>query len=213
MTKRAALAGLLCCLTTQALGYAKVTDFAGQGGTNEAVLTWTTIAENENLGFNVHRSLFEGGPYQQVNAQLIPGAGTSTIPLDYTFTDTDFGRGTTFYYKMEDVDASGSSTMHGPVQVEVTGADDPARPGPGILTIRAPIPCPARDRVRLRCSGEGRAELRITALNGRMWRQQWLSLKGETTVSLSLQGAAPGIYTVSLKLGDTLATSRVVIAR
>jgi hypothetical protein len=213
MKRRAALAGFVFCLVTQALGYAKVTDFAGQGGMNEAVLSWRTITENENLGFNLYRSLFEGGPYQQVNAQLIPGAGTSTIPHDYTYTDTDFGRGTSFYYKLEDVDASGGSTMHGPIEVEVTSADGPGGSGPETLELGAPVPCPADDRVQLRCRGEGTAELRITNANGWIRREQTVRLEGTATVSLSLRGVDPGTYVVSLRLGGVTATRRLVVAR
>jgi hypothetical protein len=80
------------------------------------VVRWTTQSETDNLGFWVWRSL-DGEEYARLNDALIPGQGTSSVPVSYRYTDGDVQSGTCYYYQLEDVDVSGSGTFHGPIQV------------------------------------------------------------------------------------------------
>ncbi len=57
----------------------------------------------------------EDGEYVKINASLIPAKGSTTEGASYRYIDQTAKRGTTYYYKLEDVDMSGSATMHGPV--------------------------------------------------------------------------------------------------
>lgn len=71
---------------------------------NEAVLLeWRTESEFENQGFHLHRATEEAGPYQQITNSLIPGAGTTPIPHDYSYLDDGLLNETTYYYKLEAV--------------------------------------------------------------------------------------------------------------
>ena len=77
------------------------------------ILTWKTATEVDNAGFNIYRARSEGGLYTKINNTLIPARGNATSGAWYKFTDTP-GEGKS-YYKLEDVDYNGVSTMHGPV--------------------------------------------------------------------------------------------------
>lgn len=77
------------------------------------VLTWETSSEIDNAGFNLYRARIEGGPYTKINSALIAAKGNASSGSRYKFVDTQ-GEGR-FYYKLEDVDNYGVSTMHGPV--------------------------------------------------------------------------------------------------
>ncbi len=84
-----------------------------------AVITvdWTTASELNTAGFNLYRSEAQAGAYTRLNTDLIPG---STDPLTggaYTFTDTTAIAGHTYYYQLEDIEASGTSTRHDPYEV------------------------------------------------------------------------------------------------
>ena len=46
---------------------------------------------------------------------LIPAQGSSTQGASYEFIDNDVKNRKTYYYKLEDIDLNGNSTMHGPV--------------------------------------------------------------------------------------------------
>ncbi len=87
----------------------------------EAVqVSWETVSELGNRGFNLHRGASPAGPDRQLNTALIPSqAPGSPGGFVYTWQDrADLVPGTTYYYWVEDVDASGVVTRHGPVSVD-----------------------------------------------------------------------------------------------
>jgi hypothetical protein len=94
-------------------------------GDSSVTLTWKTASEVDNAGFNIYRSKRSDGTYKRVNGKPLPAQGNSAVGASYSFEDTP-GRGT-FYYKLEDVDYSGTSAMHGPVKVRVRSTEGEAR--------------------------------------------------------------------------------------
>ncbi len=89
-----------------------LSSFSASASAKAVTLHWVTNAEFNNIGFHVHRSLSAGGPYTRLTTQLIP----PRLDGDYTFVDQTVEAGARYYYKLEDIDASGRSTLHGPVQ-------------------------------------------------------------------------------------------------
>ena len=83
------------------------------GADGSIILTWETATEIDNAGFNIYRARSEGGQYTKINDKLIAAKGSASSGARYKFVDTP-GEGK-FYYKLEDVDNYGASTMHGPV--------------------------------------------------------------------------------------------------
>jgi parallel beta-helix repeat protein len=81
------------------------------------LLKWTTASEIDNAGFNLYRSESGDGEYVKINSSLIPAEGTSTSGATYKYVDNDVQNRKTYYYKLEDIDLHGKSTMHGPVSV------------------------------------------------------------------------------------------------
>jgi len=81
---------------------------------------WETVTEIDNLGFNLYRANASDGPYVKLNEELIPSqAPGSPIGAIYVWLDEGVEVGQTYYYKLEDMDAYGHTTMHGPVAVMV----------------------------------------------------------------------------------------------
>jgi hypothetical protein len=83
------------------------------------LLEWQTGYEIGNLGFNLYRDV--GGKREQVNPTLIAGsvmmAGRTpmTAGLNYAWIDKLAGPKDYALYWLEDLDASGKTTWHGPV--------------------------------------------------------------------------------------------------
>lgn len=78
-------------------------------------VAWETASEIDNAGFNLYRSDSLEGQYARLNAALIPAQGGPTQGAGYAYEDTDVTLGVTYWYKLEDVDVYGRSTLHGPV--------------------------------------------------------------------------------------------------
>ncbi|MGD8898300.1 MAG: C25 family peptidase propeptide domain-containing protein, partial [Acidobacteriota bacterium] len=99
--------------------------FAAEGVERGVDLSWRTGSELDNLGFHLHRSLSEMGPWTRITPSLIPGLGSSPEGASYSFRDTGLTDGVRYFYRLEDIDAHSGSTFHGPVSA-VPGAAPPS---------------------------------------------------------------------------------------
>ena len=100
--------------------------FEAKGGDDGSVtLSWETATEVDNAGFNIYRAKRKNGVYTKINDTLIPAKGNATSGASYSFEDEP-GVGK-FYYKLEDKDTNGVSTMHGPVRVKVRSEENAKR--------------------------------------------------------------------------------------
>ena len=82
---------------------------------SKVIIQWSTETEIDNAGFNIYRAESVDGKYVKINNDLIPAEGTSTQGANYEFIDKDVQNRKTYYYKLEDIDFKGKSTIHGPV--------------------------------------------------------------------------------------------------
>lgn len=71
------------------------------------VIQWTTQSEVDNAGFNILRSQTKTGEFKIINAQLLPGAGTTAESTTYTWTDATAKPNMVYYYQIEDVSLAG----------------------------------------------------------------------------------------------------------
>jgi len=92
-----------------------LSDFQAIAGNGKVTLKWITESEIDNLGFNIYRSTKYNDQLSMINDQLIPGAGNSSQRHDYEYVDKGLTNGVTYWYKLEDVDYSGNTKLHGPV--------------------------------------------------------------------------------------------------
>jgi hypothetical protein len=86
-------------------------------GAKEVTLKWATTSEVDNAGFNVYRAELKNGEYLKINPALIPAQGSPTQGASYEYIDKNAKNGRACFYKLEDIDIHGTSTMHGPVNV------------------------------------------------------------------------------------------------
>ena len=75
--------------------------------TGAVVIQWTTQSEVDNAGFNILRSQTKIGEFKVINAQLLPGAGTTAESTTYTWTDATAKPNVVYYYQIEDVSLAG----------------------------------------------------------------------------------------------------------
>jgi hypothetical protein len=92
--------------------------FAAQAGLGSVTLAWETGTEVDNAGFNLYRASAADGPFVKVNSALIAAEGDPVAGASYSFLDKGLESGA-YYYKLEDVDLNGVTTLHGPVSATV----------------------------------------------------------------------------------------------
>ena len=100
----------------------ELVSFTAEGFPGLVTIKWETASEMDTVGFNVLRSGTDDGIYNQINSPLIPAKGSSTQGASYEFVDDTVESGKTYYYKLEDLDASGGRSFYGPVSATVPAA-------------------------------------------------------------------------------------------
>ena len=104
----------------------RLASFSATGSDSAVRLDWETASELDNLGFHLYRGLSPDGPWARLNAALIPGLGSSPEGKSYRYVDSGLANGTTYFYRLEDVDRHGNVTSHGPVSARpVAGLPEP----------------------------------------------------------------------------------------
>lgn len=93
--------------------------FTAMGIRRAIVLNWETASESDNLGFNLYRANTLNGERTKINATLIP----SLVPggaegASYEYVDSTATRRITYYYWLEAIDLSFSSSLYGPASAK-----------------------------------------------------------------------------------------------
>ncbi|MFQ5518190.1 MAG: DUF2341 domain-containing protein, partial [Acidimicrobiia bacterium] len=101
----------VCSATTEV----ELASFEAKGLDEAVELRWETASELDNLGFHLYRSSSEEGSYERITETAIPGLGSSPVGAKYDYRDTGLTNGVTYYYKLEDIETTGVTELHGPV--------------------------------------------------------------------------------------------------
>lgn len=78
-------------------------------------IRWATASEVSNFGFDVYRSESEEGPFEKINAEPIPGAGTIDTPQHYEYVDDTIEAGVVYYYYVESISMAGIREAFTPI--------------------------------------------------------------------------------------------------
>ncbi|WP_337864816.1 S8 family serine peptidase [Ignavibacterium sp.] len=87
---------------------------------NAVQLNWITATETNNFGFEIQKR-YENEQYQKI--AFIPGSGTSTNRVSYSFADTDI-KSDKIYYRLKQIDFNGDESFSPEVLVDVQSPED-----------------------------------------------------------------------------------------
>ena len=91
-----------------------LSSFTAKAGNNLAKLKWVTESEIDNSGFNIWRADAADGEYVKLNDEIIPAKGSGTNGATYVFTDKTAKNRKIYFYKLQDIDVYGTSTIPWP---------------------------------------------------------------------------------------------------
>ncbi len=87
-------------------------------------ISWITQSEINSIGWNIYRST-ENEDFLKLNGDIIIGAGTSSEPTHYSFSDDwVLTENTTYEYWLENLDISNINVMYGPISVKIHMDED-----------------------------------------------------------------------------------------
>jgi hypothetical protein len=137
---------------------------------NGVSLNWRTEAEVNNLGFFLFRALDEKGPFEPVNAKIIPGAGSASEAHDYEYVDYSVDNATTYWYLLEDIDFNGEVATRGPIECKPLPGEERFSPDNFRLSTNYPNPFNAQTSLSITVPAAGRIEADIVDVRGRTVR-------------------------------------------
>jgi len=181
-----------------------LSSFTAQFIGSSPILCWTTQSEDNNSGWNIYRGdyrdAFINGDAIQINLELIEGAGTTSIPTDYTFEDqNNIIAGNEYWYILESVDYSGETHIHGSVSLIIPEENPtPELPQQTLLIGNYPNPFNPNTTISFIIKENETAHLSIFNIKG----QEVETIRFETGIYKYLWDAssyASGIYLYKLK--------------
>ncbi|MCB9155195.1 MAG: PQQ-dependent sugar dehydrogenase [Caldilineae bacterium] len=88
--------------------------FQAAGVGDHIAVSWETVSEIDNTGFNLYRGTGEAGPDEML-AFIASAAPGSAQGASYSFADRGVQAGVTYWYWLEALEVDGNTAMHGPV--------------------------------------------------------------------------------------------------
>ena len=95
----------------------ELAEFKGTCTGGAATITWSTASEIDSIGFNVYRAPGPSGPFVLVNDSRIPSVGGPEQGASYDIVDDQVTEDDTYWYRLEEIGVSLSSTFFEPIEV------------------------------------------------------------------------------------------------
>jgi hypothetical protein len=131
----------------------------------QVTLTWRTLSETNNYGFTVEKSA-GGRLFETLPNSFVAGHGTTNVPVDYSFTDTDALPGT-WYYRLRQTDLDGGFHWSDVVKVEILTGIAHRAPPAFALSRNFPNPFNPSTSIRISLAAEAFITLTIYDITGR----------------------------------------------
>jgi len=173
----------------------------------DAVLSWQTLSETNNAGFDVQ--VARSGGFRTVG--LVKGAGTTSEVQQYRYRVSDLDPGS-YEFRLRQVDLDGSSSLSDVVTVSV-GAQSPF-----VILQHTPNPVRSGQTVRLKYLVAERERVTVQLYNLLGQRIQTLASgmshpDTPSTATFSTQALASGVYFVRFEGRSFSRTEKLTVVR
>jgi hypothetical protein len=168
-------------------------------------VSWATALEINNNGFEVQRST-DGVTFTKI--AWVAGHDNSTVQENYSYNDVDVQANTVYYYRLNQIDNNGNSTLSYTVSAEVTGGAS--------VSISELMPNPASASTRFVMSTTASQDITVKMYNmvGQLVSNQPFSLNaGDNTINLNVQSLTSGSYSAIIEAGGKSFSKMLVVSR
>ncbi|MGA9365312.1 MAG: T9SS type A sorting domain-containing protein [Bacteroidota bacterium] len=175
---------------------------------NDVKVSWRTVSETNNYGFEVFRRRGQTGEWKKLG--FLEGHGTTLIPQSYSYVDqsVSFGK---YYYSIKQIDLDGSSKTFPEIEVSVGVGPDKFLlgqnyPNPFNPTTTIDFTVPVKTSVTLKVYNvlgqEISTAFKANVDGGRVY-----------TVPFDASGFSSGVYIYRLVAGSFVDTKKMLLMR
>jgi len=177
---------------------------------SQVLLSWTTLSESNNLGFEVQRKE-AGGEFEKVG--FVQGAGTTSQPQNYTFVDRALSP-ESYSYRLRQIDFDGSFEYSQTIKIEV-----PA-PKNFVLNQNHPNPFNAATKLKFELPEASHVVIKIFNTEGQeiktLINQTYAAGRHEVIwdgLTESKRAAASGLYLYRIHAKDFVKTKKMILLK
>ncbi|HHE38087.1 MAG TPA: T9SS type A sorting domain-containing protein [Candidatus Cloacimonetes bacterium] len=202
----------------------ELSSFTATYTTDGPTLGWVTQSEVDNIGWNVYRA--NTGNFDesdQINGNLIAGAGTTYEPTEYIYIDeSQLQVDNTYYYWVENRDAAGMTETYGPISLTIPDNNGESPDAPIIEgSIRNyPNPFYPTTEISFMMNEPGQVEVTIFNSKGQMVTTLFNGYYDEETFNVAWNGrdnsgkeVTSGVYMYVIKTDSGTYSRKMVITK
>ena len=182
----------------------ELTSFNAVSNRNSVELKWTTATETNNYGFEIER---RSGGEDFVTIGFVNGAGTSTVPQNYSYTDKQLESGR-YSYRLKQIDFNGTFEYSGVVEVDVA-------PLQYELSQNYPNPFNPTTKIRFQIPTSSNVEIKVYDLLGAgvLTLLNENKESGTYDVEFNASNLSSGTYIYKIIAGNFVQTKKMVLIK
>ena len=188
---------------------------AGSLSAGSVKLSWRTISETNNYGFEVQRSV-DGGNYQTLANSFVAGHGTTLTPQQYSYTDATAGT-TKWYYRLKQIDLDGTPHYSEGIQAGTStgAADQLLLPRAFALEQNYPNPFNPSTVIKYALPEAGLVRIRVMNILGEVVKTlvDEQQQAGYHEVKFESNGLTSGIYLYELRSPGFSSTKKMMLLK
>jgi len=195
-----------------------LTLFTATQKNNQAILKWQTGSEQENLGFIIERRS-DNEEYIEIatysSDEELTGSGNSSVRSHYSFTDENVVSGTTYEYRISDVDYSGRLTILKSVTVQLVDNGLSGLPNAYALNKAYPNPFNATTTISYELPKSSVVTISVYDINGRFIEELVNENKdaGSHTVRWDASSVSSGVYLYRLVTSEFVSVNKCILLK
>jgi len=181
--------------------------FSAQSTGKTIVLTWTTISEQNNVGFELER--MEEGENQFRTIDFVEGNGTSIQTVSYQYIDAFAGNA---YYRLKQINLSGAFEHSKAIYAEASHIEKVLSPISASAVLVYPYPASSFVNIEVKADNPASFNVRVMDMMGKEFSCPVISKNNSgNKLTLGTEGLSRGMYLLVIQSGINSISKKIFL--